>query len=61
MNELLDRLGIGRERRFQLRKFSKGMIQRVGIAQALLNDPEVMFLDEPMSGSIRSAGATCAR
>lgn len=46
----LDRVGIGRERRFQLRKFSKGMIQRVGIAQALLNDPEVVFLDEPMSG-----------
>src|SRR5687768_10544714 len=47
---LLDRLGIGAERRLQLRKFSKGMIQRVGIAQALLNDPEVIFLDEPMSG-----------
>ena len=47
---LLDRVGIGGERRLQLRKFSKGMIQRVGIAQALLNDPEVIFLDEPMSG-----------
>jgi len=47
---LLDRVGIGKERRLQLRKFSKGMIQRVGIAQALLNDPEVVFLDEPMSG-----------
>ncbi len=47
---LLDRVGIGAERRIQLRKFSKGMIQRVGIAQALLNDPEVIFLDEPMSG-----------
>ena len=46
----LDRLGIGAERRLQLRKFSKGMLQRVGIAQALLNDPEVIFLDEPMSG-----------
>ena len=47
---LLDRVGVGAERRLQLRKFSKGMIQRVGIAQALLNDPEVLFLDEPMSG-----------
>jgi ABC-2 type transport system ATP-binding protein len=47
---LLDRVGIGSERKLQLRKFSKGMIQRVGIAQALLNDPEVVFLDEPMSG-----------
>jgi len=46
----LDRLGIGAERRLQLRKFSKGMLQRVGLAQALLNDPEVVFLDEPMSG-----------
>src|SRR5687767_2959479 len=44
---LLDRVGIGPERRRQqLRKYSKGMIQRVGIAQALLNDPEVVFLDE---------------
>jgi ABC-2 type transport system ATP-binding protein len=47
---LLDEIGIGAERRLQLRKFSKGMIQRVGLAQALVNDPEVVFLDEPMSG-----------
>ncbi len=47
---LLDQVGIGAERRLQLRKFSKGMVQRVGIAQALINDPEVIFLDEPMSG-----------
>jgi ABC-2 type transport system ATP-binding protein len=48
---LLDRVGIdGERRRQQLRKYSKGMIQRVGIAQALVNDPEVIFLDEPMSG-----------
>jgi ABC-2 type transport system ATP-binding protein len=47
---LLDQVGIAGERRLQLRKFSKGMLQRVGIAQALINDPEVVFLDEPMSG-----------
>ena len=47
---LLDEVGIHAERRLQLRKFSKGMLQRVGIAQALINDPEVVFLDEPMSG-----------
>jgi ABC-2 type transport system ATP-binding protein len=49
-SRLLDAVGIGTERRLQLRKFSKGMVQRVGIAQALINDPEVVFLDEPMSG-----------
>ena len=50
VSRLLDEVGIGSERRLQLRKFSKGMVQRVGIAQALVNDPEVIFLDEPMSG-----------
>jgi ABC-2 type transport system ATP-binding protein len=48
--DLLDEVGIGAERRLHLRKFSKGMLQRVGIAQALLNEPDVVFLDEPMSG-----------
>jgi len=47
---LLDEVGIGGERRMQLRKFSKGMLQRVGIAQALINEPDVVILDEPMSG-----------
>jgi ABC-2 type transport system ATP-binding protein len=47
---LLDEVGIGGERRMQLRKFSKGMLQRVGIAQAILNEPDVVFFDEPMSG-----------
>ncbi len=48
---LLDLVGLdGAERRLALRKFSKGMLQRVGLAQALLNDPDVLFLDEPMSG-----------
>jgi ABC-2 type transport system ATP-binding protein len=50
VSSLLDQVGLGAERRMQLRKFSKGMLQRVGIAQALINDPEVVFLDEPMSG-----------
>jgi ABC-2 type transport system ATP-binding protein len=50
VSAMLDRVGLGAERRLQLRKYSKGMVQRVGIAQALLNDPEVIFLDEPMSG-----------
>jgi ABC-2 type transport system ATP-binding protein len=46
----LDRVGIGVEREMRLRRYSKGMLQRVGIAQALINDPDVLFLDEPMSG-----------
>ena len=50
VSALLDQVGIEGERRLPLRKFSKGMVQRVGIAQALINDPEVVFLDEPMSG-----------
>jgi ABC-2 type transport system ATP-binding protein len=49
--DLLARVNLD-ERRWdtQLRKFSKGMLQRVGLAQSLVNDPEIVFLDEPMSG-----------
>ncbi|MEO8650263.1 MAG: ABC transporter ATP-binding protein [Acidobacteriota bacterium] len=49
--ELLTAVGIDEKNRDkQLRKFSKGMLQRVGLAQALINDPEIVFFDEPMSG-----------
>ena len=48
--ELVDRVGLGYAINRPLRKFSKGMIQRMGIAQALINDPDLVVLDEPMSG-----------
>ncbi len=46
----LQRVGLQAQARTQLRKFSKGMLQRVGIAQAIIHDPKLVFLDEPMSG-----------
>jgi ABC-2 type transport system ATP-binding protein len=49
--ELLTAVGLERKDwNKQLRKFSKGMLQRTSLAQALINDPEIVFLDEPMSG-----------
>jgi ABC-2 type transport system ATP-binding protein len=48
--ELLERVGLRDAGSKHLRTFSKGMLQRVGIAQAIVHDPEVIFLDEPMSG-----------
>jgi ABC-2 type transport system ATP-binding protein len=46
----LDRVGLGADRRRPLRQYSKGMVQRVGLAQAIVNDPALVILDEPMSG-----------
>lgn len=48
--DLLERVGLSHARDLQIRRYSKGMTQRVGIAQALLHDPELVILDEPMSG-----------
>jgi ABC-2 type transport system ATP-binding protein len=47
---LLERVGLGHARDLTVRKFSKGMVQRLGLAQALLHDPPILVLDEPMSG-----------
>lgn len=47
---MLDMVGLTPHSGKQLRHFSKGMLQRIGLAQALINDPEVLFLDEPTSG-----------
>src|SRR6202521_3751686 len=50
VDEVLQRVGLPDAGGVQLRKFSKGMLQRAGIAQAILHDPKVVFFDEPMSG-----------
>jgi len=50
IDEMLIRVGLTDVKGLQLRKFSKGMLQRVGIAQAILHNPKLVFLDEPMSG-----------
>jgi ABC-2 type transport system ATP-binding protein len=50
VERFLERVGLAAAGNVQLRKFSKGMLQRAGIAQAILHDPQVIFLDEPMSG-----------
>ncbi len=47
---LLERVGLGAQHNKPIRSFSKGMMQRVGLAQAIVNDPDILFLDEPTSG-----------
>ena len=50
IDELLETVGLTQEKKNKLKTFSGGMLRRVGIAQALLNDPEILVLDEPTSG-----------
>ncbi len=50
VEQMMARVGLSDSAGMQLRKFSKGMLQRVGLAQAILHDPKLVFLDEPMSG-----------
>jgi len=50
IDTLLDMVDLLKYKNVQLRRFSKGMLQRIGIAQALINDPKLVILDEPMSG-----------
>ena len=48
--QLLERVGLGAQNTKPIRSYSKGMMQRVGLAQAMVNEPEILFLDEPTSG-----------
>jgi ABC-2 type transport system ATP-binding protein len=50
VQRMLKKVGLETAGKIQLRKYSKGMLQRVGLAQAILHDPRVVILDEPMSG-----------
>lgn len=50
INELINMVGLNWARRRQLKEYSKGMTRRIGLAQALINDPELLLLDEPTSG-----------
>ncbi len=50
IQELIRLVGLEKSAHLQLRKFSRGMLQRIGLAQALLNEPSIVFLDEPLGG-----------
>ena len=48
--KLIERVGLTNARRRQLKEYSKGMTRRIGLAQALINEPDLILLDEPTSG-----------
>lgn len=50
VDRLIEQVGLGKAKRRQLKEYSKGMTRRIGLAQALINDPELILLDEPTSG-----------
>jgi ABC-2 type transport system ATP-binding protein len=49
-HDLIEMVGLGKARKRQLKEYSKGMVRRIGLAQALINDPELILLDEPTTG-----------
>lgn len=49
-DEMLSRVGMSRHKKLQIRRYSKGMVQRIGLAQAIINRPKLLILDEPTSG-----------
>lgn len=57
-DELIEQVGITHARKRQLKEYSKGMTRRIGLAQALINDPDLVLLDEPTSGWTRSGQET---
>jgi len=57
---LLEQVGLKGRADRAIRRFSKGMVQRLALAQALIGDPRIVILDEPMSGLDRSGARTCA-
>jgi len=61
VERMLKKVGLETARKIQLRKYSKGMLQRVGLAQAILHDPKLVILDEPIVGARSRRTARSAR
>ncbi len=52
ISDLLEKVGLAQRENLLIRKYSRGMMQRLGLAQAIINDPDLLILDEPMRVSI---------